>query len=72
MSITAFVGSYILELRNLFSKGHDGLSYMIACDKCGEWFHGDCIGLAKHLYNKNIDFVCFACSTRYNMEMQYE
>lgn len=30
-------------------KGHDGLSYMIACDRCNEWFHGDCIGLSKNL-----------------------
>ena len=30
-------------------KGHDGLAYMIACDKCGEWFHGECIGLPKSM-----------------------
>lgn len=34
---------------NVGRKGHDGIAYMIACDKCSEWFHGECIGLPKSL-----------------------
>jgi len=53
-------------------KGHDGLAYMIACDKCGEWFHGECIGLPKSMWAKNIDFSCFACVARYHADPSVE
>jgi len=50
MNIIAYAGlnnCFNSQFDQYFRKGHDGLVYMIACDKCGEWFHGDCIGLSK-------------------------
>ncbi|XP_066913903.1 CXXC-type zinc finger protein 1-like [Clytia hemisphaerica] len=35
--------------------------FMIACDKCGEWFHGDCIGLKKKHAKKIKDWFCNGC-----------
>lgn len=26
---------------------YDGTRFMIACDKCDQWFHGECIGISE-------------------------
>lgn len=35
---------------------------MIECDNCGEWFHGDCVGLQKVTNGKTINYTCIACA----------
>lgn len=38
---------------------------MICCDQCGEWFHGDCIGITEEEGNKmadnDVSFICHEC-----------
>ena len=38
---------------------------MIYCDQCGEWFHGDCIGITEEEGNKmadnDVSFICHEC-----------
>lgn len=39
---------------------------MICCDRCNEWFHGDCVGISQargRLLEKNgEDYICPSCS----------
>lgn len=39
---------------------------MICCDRCSEWYHGDCVGISQargHLLEKNgEDYICPSCS----------
>ena len=38
---------------------------MIACDQCGSWFHGSCVGIneemAEDMEKENLPFVCPEC-----------
>ncbi|KAK3547453.1 hypothetical protein QTP86_021045, partial [Hemibagrus guttatus] len=40
--------------------------FMICCDRCSEWYHGDCVGISQargHLLEKNgEDYICPSCS----------
>lgn len=40
--------------------------FMIRCDRCHEWFHGDCVGISQargRLLEKNgEDYICPSCS----------
>ena len=33
--------------------------FMVACDSCNEWYHGECVSVAKK--NKDKDFICPKC-----------
>jgi len=35
--------------------------FMIACDHCDEWFHGDCVGVGEEFSNKIKTFYCHIC-----------
>ena len=39
---------------------------MIACDRCTEWYHGDCVGVTKargrQIEKKGINWICPVCS----------
>lgn len=44
------------------------LRFMICCDRCEEWFHGDCVGITEvrgRLMERNSeDYVCPNCTTK--------
>eukprot|EP01115_Flamella_aegyptia_P002649 TRINITY_DN136768_c0_g1_i1.p1 TRINITY_DN136768_c0_g1~~TRINITY_DN136768_c0_g1_i1.p1 ORF type:complete len:157 (-),score=9.46 TRINITY_DN136768_c0_g1_i1:76-525(-) len=42
----------------------DGKSFMVACDYCDEWFHGDCIGITPTLAKKIEQYICPNCSIK--------
>ena len=35
--------------------------FQIACDDCGEWFHGKCVGVKEGEYGKNDEYRCTTC-----------
>ena len=37
------------------------VGYQIACDDCGEWFHGKCVGVEDGKYGPNDAFKCYPC-----------
>ncbi|KAL8578841.1 hypothetical protein ACOMHN_022134 [Nucella lapillus] len=43
-----------------------GHRFMICCDKCGEWYHGQCVGITKQqghqMEVQNKEYVCPKCS----------
>ncbi|TKR71966.1 hypothetical protein L596_019494 [Steinernema carpocapsae] len=41
-------------------KPDDG-KLMVACDKCGEWFHGACVGFTRLMNDVKADFFCYKC-----------
>ena len=40
--------------------------FMICCDRCQEWFHGDCVGISvargRLLEENGEDYICATCS----------
>ena len=41
--------------------------FMVCCDTCDEWFHGDCIqmseeGIEKYLNDPTLEFICPFCT----------
>ncbi|KAG0253093.1 hypothetical protein BG011_006576 [Mortierella polycephala] len=40
---------------------YDGIEFMIACDRCEEWFHGRCIGMKPQDAKKNNYYYCDTC-----------
>ncbi len=44
-------------------RGPDNHKFMIACDKCEDWFHGDCIGMDKYTGENLVQkYICPSCS----------
>lgn len=39
---------------------------MICCDRCGEWYHGDCVGISvaegKKMEKSGKEYVCIKCN----------
>ncbi|KAG1714867.1 CXXC-type zinc finger protein 1 [Nymphon striatum] len=35
--------------------------FMIGCDRCNEWFHGDCIGITENYAKRVLQFYCTIC-----------
>ena len=42
-------------------RGKDDGSYMLACEKCDEWYHGRCVGINKRAGDKLLTYVCLRC-----------
>ncbi|KAG0327699.1 hypothetical protein BGZ99_007129 [Dissophora globulifera] len=40
---------------------YDGVEFMIACDRCEEWFHGRCIGMKPQEAKKSSHYYCDTC-----------
>ncbi|KAF8942370.1 hypothetical protein BGZ47_006556 [Haplosporangium gracile] len=40
---------------------YDGVEFMIACDRCEEWFHGRCIGMKPQEAKKSNHYYCDTC-----------
>ncbi|KAK3817767.1 MAG: hypothetical protein J3Q66DRAFT_341104 [Benniella sp.] len=40
---------------------YDGVEFMIACDRCEEWFHGRCIGMKPQEAKKSRHYYCDTC-----------
>ncbi|CAO3570878.1 unnamed protein product [Mortierella alpina] len=40
---------------------YDGVEFMIACDRCEEWFHGRCIGMKPQEAKKSNHYYCETC-----------
>ena len=44
-------------------RGPDNHRFMIACDKCEDWFHGECIGMDKYTGENLVQrYICPSCS----------
>ncbi|OHE91178.1 PHD-finger domain-containing protein [Colletotrichum orchidophilum] len=44
-------------------RGPDDHRFMISCDRCDDWFHGECIGMSKEVGENLIErFVCPNCT----------
>lgn len=44
-------------------RGPDNHRFMIACDKCQDWFHGECIGMDKYTGENLVQkYICPNCS----------
>ena len=41
------------------------IRFMICCDQCEEWYHGDCVGISvaqgKRMERYGEDYVCMRC-----------
>ncbi|XP_031568389.1 lysine-specific demethylase 7B-like [Actinia tenebrosa] len=44
-------------------KPYDSSQFMIACDSCGEWFHGSCVGIQEHQASDIERYHCPNCSS---------
>ena len=45
--------------------------FMICCDRCGEWYHGDCVGISvaegKRMEKSGKEYVCIKCNGQWYM-----
>lgn len=76
MCVPIKVASYLFKLKSMLNKclvlpGSSMqcvLRFMICCDRCEEWFHGDCVGITEargRLMERNSeDYVCPNCTGR--------
>ena len=43
-------------------------SFMICCDQCEEWYHGDCVGISvgqgKRMEREGKEYICPVCVAR--------
>lgn len=45
-------------------RSTDGTRFMIGCDNCEEWYHGDCIGITEIDANDIKQYYCDACQAK--------
>ena len=43
-------------------RPHSGNEFMIQCDRCEEWFHGECVGVTEEDAEEIDDYECSLCS----------
>ena len=43
-------------------RGDDGMVFMIECESCKEWFHGECVGVCKQLAARINQYFCIGCA----------
>lgn len=50
--------------------------FMICCDSCQEWFHGDCVGIhetaGRKMDTKGQEYICTRCTTKKQSQLQPE
>ena len=51
--------------RYCFCGGPSDGSFMLGCDDCDRWFHGECVGRAESTFEG--DFVCPECLEKRNV-----
>lgn len=52
------------EQKYCICRSTDSSRFMIGCDNCEEWYHGDCISITAELAKKMLKFYCFQCRDR--------
>lgn len=52
-----------LEIFCFCRKGDNG-SFMIQCDMCDEWYHGDCVGVSAELADNWTEYFCPTCQRK--------
>lgn len=58
------------ELYCLCRKPYDPSQFYIGCDRCQDWFHGDCVGISKGEADDLATYVCPRCTTDTNSNKQ--
>ncbi|WAR27162.1 CXXC1-like protein [Mya arenaria] len=52
------------DTRYCICRSTDGTRFMIACDNCEEWYHGDCIGITETDANDIKQYYCGRCRAK--------
>ncbi|KAH7722444.1 Set1 complex component spp1 [Aphelenchoides avenae] len=55
-----------------YCKGPNTGGPMIACDKCEEWFHGECIGLSPGFTVGDVELFLCGCSLKNEKAIRYK
>jgi len=42
---------------------YDETKFYVGCEKCSNWFHGDCIGITQSMADCLSDYICDVCQT---------
>eukprot|EP01132_Coremiostelium_polycephalum_P005543 gene5543-6902_t len=45
-------------------RKYDSKTFMIACDKCDEWYHGECVNISEKDAKKIKSYVCIKCKRK--------
>lgn len=50
--------------------------FMICCDRCEEWYHGDCVGISrkrgKQMETQNEEYICSQCKGMCNTATNFQ